>query len=126
MVLSVVGRDWREGRLRAINGSAASWSWLDGVRPLSSRPAPLGARLAGPLFDPRLHPNLLPNALGQGGTRNNRGTAREEICRPALATCVPGRGLRVQADAPGQPGRHPRLWLVTAAELEPATLSFEG
>ena len=46
---------------------------LDGVRPLSSRPAPLGARLAGLLFDPRLHPNLLPNALGQGGTRNNRG-----------------------------------------------------
>lgn len=67
-----------------------------------------------------------PTRWDRAGRETTGGTAREEICRPALATCVAGRGLRVQADAPGQPGRHARLWLVTAAGLEPATLSFEG
>ena len=92
VVLSAVGCHWREGRLPAVNGSAASWR-LAGWGPATfSRPAPLGARLAGPLFDPRLHPNLLPNALGQDGTRNNRGngTGRDlpprpgDLCRRAV------------------------------------------
>ena len=65
-------------------------------RVCSSRPAPLGARLAGLLFDPRPQPNLLPNSLGRD--EEQCGTGGKGFAAPLVRPALPRSTLQPAGD----------------------------